>query len=127
MSELRIPIHSEFDVMTARLEARNLARRVGMNTGDQARIAMATSSVAHERGMGGSHDGYISIDELHENDQIGIQVTCTETGGPTPATSRTAIQDARWMVDSVKVEQLASQAIQVTMTKWLLPVRGLAR
>jgi anti-sigma regulatory factor (Ser/Thr protein kinase) len=124
---LLIPIQSELDIMAARSKTRDFARSVGMDTSDQARIAMATSSVAYDLKMGGLHEGHISIDHLHEDGRVGIRVTCTETGDPTPLMMHAAVQDARWMVDEVKVEQLPLQTVQITLIKWLLSMKRLSQ
>jgi hypothetical protein len=126
VESLRIPIQSDADIVMARLKVRDLARSVGINVGDQARIAMATSSVAYSLKMGGAHEGHIAIDYLHEAERVGVQVTCTESGDPTPLMTRTAVNDAGWMVDEIKIEQLPPQTVQITLTKWLFALKRLS-
>ena len=42
----RIPIHSDLDIVAARIEGRNLAREIGFGIIDQARVATAISELA---------------------------------------------------------------------------------
>ncbi len=47
MSEVRsLPIRNDLDIVTARVEAREVAKELGFGTIDQARIATATSELA---------------------------------------------------------------------------------
>lgn len=115
-----ISVSTELDIMAARMKVRDLARQIGMGTTDQARLAMATSSMAAQLGLGGSCEGHIAIESVHANGRTGIRVICFETEGHAPPPpSEAVLHDARWMVDEIKVEDLPAQRLRVTLVKWL--------
>ena len=120
MNSMTIAVSTELDVITARMRVRDLARKIGMSTTDQARLAMATSSMAAHMGFGGTSDGGITIEPIQVDGRTGLQVMCYETGGhihppPPPA----VLRDTRWMVDEVTVDQSPLQRVRVTLIKWL--------
>ena len=120
MDSFTIPVSTELDVMTARMKVRDLARKLGMNTADQARLAMATSSMAAHLGLGGSCEGGIAIAPVNCKGRSGLQVMCYETeGNAPPPPSEAVLQDTKWMVDEVKVDLLPARRVRVTLTKWI--------
>ncbi len=125
MSEQVIAIHSELDVMTARLQVRNAARHAGLNTPDQARISLATTSIAHALGLGNGHDGEVLIATVETGGRPGLQVICCESGPTLTPLTAAALQDAKWMVDEITIHQQSSTEICVRLIKWLAGVMGL--
>ncbi len=120
MDAVTIPINTELDVMTARMKVRDLARRIGLTTTDQARVAMATSSMATHMGFGGTCEGDITIERIQSDGRTGLQVRCDETEGHAhPPPPQSALQDTKWMVDEVTVDQSPTQRVRVTLIKWL--------
>ena len=120
MDSVTIAVSTELDVMTARMKVRDLARKLGMTTADQARLAMATSSMAAHLGLGGSCEGGIAIEPVKSNGRTGLQVRCYETEGHAPPPPSDAVlQDTKWMVDEVTVEMLPARRVRVTLIKWL--------
>ncbi len=122
MPEQLIPIHTELDVMTARMQVRNAARQAGLNTADQARISLATTSIAHSMGLGNGLEGQVVIDCVENGGHKGLRVTCIQTGPKVSTPNSVALQDAKWMVDELSVNKLSSTEIHVCLTKWLAGV-----
>ncbi|RLC67680.1 MAG: hypothetical protein DRI48_01670 [Chloroflexi bacterium] len=120
MSESQtIAIQSEFDVFMARMQVRKLSRAMGFDITSQARIALATSSLARALGLGDTNHGQVIIDRLGEEECPGVRVICTmNDGGEIDLTSQT-FADTRWLVDDLIVEKLPPDGLQVTVIKWM--------
>lgn len=114
---LTISVKSELDVIAARMAVRDLARSIGMNLGDQARISLATSSVAFAMGMGKPYQGQIRAECLQTKERSGVQVTCTQLDG-TSDSAPGGWGDARWMVDEMTVAKLPLRHWCITLVKW---------
>ncbi|MBN2002014.1 MAG: hypothetical protein JXA21_01550 [Anaerolineae bacterium] len=116
-----INIRNNVDVILMRTEVRNSARKIGMDMMDQASISLAASSLAHALGLGGAQEGQVWIERVAREGRIGLQVICTNKANSVEIglTAR-ALQDAKWMVDELFVEELSPQMIRVTMVKWML-------
>ena len=115
-----IPIRSEVDVITARMQVRELARGLGMTPGDQAHISLATSSLIHELGLGVTCQGHVTMDCVNIGGRTGVRVVCVERNGAA-GDGRTpgSLSDLRWMVDELSIEKLPPDDLQITMIKWL--------
>ncbi len=112
-----ITVRSEVDVVIARMKVREMARELGMPLADQARISLATSSLAGALEMGKARHGQITMDCLRNGDRMGVRVICVKKEGAayTPGN----LGDTRWMVDELIIETLPSLDMQVTLIKWL--------
>jgi anti-sigma regulatory factor (Ser/Thr protein kinase) len=118
MDSQTITIKSEADVIMARLQVRNLARESGFNIMDQARISLATSSLAHALGLGGMRRGQITLECMGDGTRsTGVRVVCTKTGGATEKYEPGTFSDVRLMVDQITIEELPSNDLQVTLIK----------
>lgn len=119
--EHSVTIKSEVDVITARMYVRDVARGLGMNLGDQARISLAASSLAHAIGLGKTHHGQITIHCMHEGDnaRAGVRVTCVRMGQPY-VLEPGRLGEARWMVDELTVEERPPDELRITVVKWLV-------
>lgn len=120
-----IHITTNLHIIAARAEVRSLARALGFSTMDQARISLATSTLAHMLDLGGRHDGQIAFSEMNGHDRDGqkvaLQVTCTARCGST-ATPSSLLRDGdlkklQMMVDDLHVTALPSQDVQVRLVK----------
>lgn len=119
MNEPRIiEVVSEGDIILARMQVREFARAKGFNIMDQARISLATSSLAYALGLGSTCHGQIVIDCLSEGGDTGLRVVCTRASAATGDLSERAFGDTRRMVDQLTVETLPSNEAQVTVIKW---------
>jgi len=116
-----INIRNNVDVILMRTEVRNSARQIGMDMMDQASISLAASSLAHALGLGGAQDGQVSIERVTRNGRIGLQVVCVNPANSVELSmAARALQDARWMVDELSIEEISADTVKVTMIKWML-------
>jgi hypothetical protein len=116
-----VQIRQELDIISVRMRVRNLARAVGFDTVDQARISLATSSLAYELKMGDRCPGQITFGCPSDGNGRGVQVICIipPNGEETEALEKrsSAFRDIRWMVDELNVETLPSRDVQVCIVK----------
>ena len=105
------------DVISARQKTRELARAIGMDTTSQARISLATSSMANAMSLGISHIGQIAIESIQNPEQIGVRVTCNTTDGKESQIPLAALRDVQWMVDHLAVDELPDNNVQITLEK----------
>jgi hypothetical protein len=122
-----IAIRTEFDVFIARQQARELARAAGFDTKNQARIALATSSLAHALRLGNVYQGQVNIDRLGGGKSTGVRVICTALDGANGNLSSQAFTDTRWLVDELTVEKMSSNDLQATVVKWANQTQGRIR
>jgi hypothetical protein len=113
-----ITIRSEFDVITARMKVRELARTKSFDITDQARISLATSSLADTLGLGRKHQGQIMIESLEEEGRIGIKVTCTANASSDSGLTSEELENTGWLVDKLTVQTLPSDSLQVSVVHW---------
>ncbi len=115
--EETIPVRSSIDVVTARMQVREAARKHGLNLTDQARISMATSSLASQLfSSGEARTGcQVIIEFLVNGHRVGLRVTLRwrNVPGITVTTS-----NERWMVDEIDVHPVSDDIREVTMIKW---------
>lgn len=116
-----IQIRSGVDVISARMRVREVARAAGLSTADQARISLATSSLANLLELGARYSGEIVLDREGGNGAMRVHVVCLANCAirlrGQQSLSPGAFKDIRWMVDDLTVEQLASNDLRVTLTK----------
>ena len=116
-----IQIQTEPDIISARMRVRELARSAGFRTTDQARISLATSSLAHAVGLGGKYEGKISIGHPNGDHDQGIAVVCfVRCGGKGDGfknIANHAFRDVQWMVDELNVEMMPTNDVQITLVK----------
>lgn len=115
-------VDTNLSIISARAEIRKLARSAGLNTADQARISLATSTLAHFLDLGGQHNGEIHFECLNHGQKPGVRVICVTQGrqGPTELRSETSgtLSKLRWMVDELDIQYLPENEVQITMIKW---------
>jgi serine/threonine-protein kinase RsbT len=75
----RIPIKSELDIVTARVEGRGLAKEMGFGVIDQARIATAVSELARNVLLY-AESGQIVLVRLEGQERTGLQIVCEDHG-----------------------------------------------
>ena len=119
MSGQTITVRTDFDIITARMKVRKLARAMGFTTVDQACISLATSSLAKALELGETHPGQIAMDGLDGGERKGVQVVCIKANATTRDLSPRAFEEMRWMVDELTVETRPPNDLQVTLVKWL--------
>ena len=117
MKTSKVKIQSGVDVVKARMCVRNVARAAGMHLGDQARISLAASSLAQAMGLGAECHGQLEAKCISDQGRTGVKVTCLRPGNSyslDPAT----LDDTRWMVDQLLIDERASRGIEVILIKW---------
>ena len=72
-----VSIYTESDVVIARMEARQVAKKMGFGTIDQARISLATSELSRLIYETSSQIGEIAISNVPPSKPHGIQVSCS--------------------------------------------------
>ena len=119
MDERRtIRIQNRFNIVEARMQVRQLARAIGFDLFDQARISLAPSTMAIILGLERSGKGLIAMERLKNGGHVGLQVICTEETIVLHDLAVGVLDDAKQMVDDLKVESLSSGGVEVTMIKW---------
>jgi anti-sigma regulatory factor (Ser/Thr protein kinase) len=114
-----LTVQTDFDIITARMKVRKLARAMGLKTVDQACISMATSSLAQALGLGEAHQGQIVMECWDKGERTGLRVVCTKADALERDFSPSTFDDMKWMVDELTVETLPPGDVQVTLVKWL--------
>lgn len=74
-----ISIVTELDIVAARQQGRDIAKKIGFDTVDQARIATVISELARNIYMY-AHVGNITIEKFSQGDAIGIEITSIDCG-----------------------------------------------
>lgn len=114
-----LSISSQSDVIHARMQVRESARRVGMQIDDQARISLATSSLANALGMGSAMNGMIDIARLENGKKVGLRVACVFKNNVDGEWVAELARSVRWMLDSIDIQPLMGDYIEIAMTKWV--------
>ena len=127
----RIYINNDLDVVTARMQARQLAKQMGFNTADQARISLAASELARVLSWHTNAPGeLIMSDASGKNGHSGVQVVCVVHTKYVAAHEELADADdisiprrsfagACQLVDESIVEEQEGDQSRVTLIKWM--------
>ena len=128
--EKKIHVSSDLDIVIARMQARNVAKKMGFGTMDQARISLAASELA--RALCDNADGpkELIMSDAHQNGFEGLQISCLVNleHAPTrdkkdwakePSTVGRSLSGACLLVDESFVEGQGGEHIRITLTKWL--------
>ncbi|HEX5059710.1 MAG TPA: anti-sigma regulatory factor [Kofleriaceae bacterium] len=130
MSEVRVVIQREADIVLARQAGRQLAAQLGFSVSDQTLIATAISEVARNIVVYAVH-GEIVLMRFDDGDRIGIQVQAVDNG-PGIDNKELAMRDgystknslglglpgARRLMDDFALDSEVGRGTTVTMKKW---------
>lgn len=130
MSEVRVAIEREADIVLARQAGRQLAAQLGFSTTDQTLIATAISEVARNIVVYAVH-GEIVLTRAEDTGRVGIQVQAIDTG-PGIDNKELAMRDgystknslglglpgARRLMDDFELVSEVGRGTTVTMRKW---------
>ena len=130
MSEIRVPIDRELDIVTARQAGRELAAQTGFSLTDQTLIATAISEVARNIVVY-AHRGEVVVSRVDEPGRTGIQVIARDQG-PGIENVELALRDgystkqslglglpgARRLMDDFSIDTQLGHGTTVTMKKW---------
>jgi anti-sigma regulatory factor (Ser/Thr protein kinase) len=128
--EVRVRVHSDADLVTARAEARAMAERLGFPRPDPTLIATAISEIARNIVMHAG-EGEIVLEPFEDADRYGMVVTAVDHG-PGIRDVDAALRDdvsgrgglglglpgARRLMDDFELESDAENGTTVTMRKW---------
>jgi len=127
-----IPVKTDLDIVSARMEGRNLASELGFGTIDQARIATAISELARNVILY-APEGKVTVRAIVSDDgRRGIEVAC-EDNGPGIANVELVMQDGystssglgmglpgtKRLMDEFEIETKLGIGTKVTVRKWL--------
>ncbi|HSH94074.1 MAG TPA: anti-sigma regulatory factor [Roseimicrobium sp.] len=130
-NELRVPIQSAIDIVTARQQGREMAKKMGFEGGDLTLIAAAISEVARNI-VTHAERGEILLSPVHNGTKHGLQVVARDEG-PGIADLEQAMQygfstrkglgvglpGAKWLMDEFDIVSRSGQGTAITMKKWL--------
>lgn len=130
MSEVRVAIQREADIVLARQAGRQMAAQLGFTSTDQTLIATAISEVARNIVVY-ANQGEIVLTRADEGGRIGIQVQAIDSG-PGIDNKELAMRDgystknslglglpgARRLMDDFNLESEIGRGTMVTMKKW---------
>ena len=128
--EVRIPIRTDADVVTARKQGRELAAQAGFSATELTIIATAISEIARNIVMFANR-GEIVVSLVGENSRQGATVVARDAGPGIPDLER-ALQDgysgyggmglglpgSRRLMDEFEITSEVDMGTTVTMTKW---------
>lgn len=113
-----ITVQSKFDIVEARMRVRTLARGAGFDLFDQARISLATSTLAIVLEMEHGSQGQIVMERLETAGRTGVRVVCTNPHTLLHGFASGVLDDTRRMVDELLVEHTSTEGVKVTLIKW---------
>jgi serine/threonine-protein kinase RsbT len=130
VSDVRVAIQREADIVAARQAGRQLAAQLGFSSTDQTLIATAISEVARNIVVYATR-GEIVLSRTDESGRVGIQV-CAIDNGPGIDNKDLAMRDgystknslglglpgARRLMDDFNLESEIGRGTTVTMKKW---------
>ena len=130
-NEARITISSGADIVTARLEGRQLAAEAGFNGSDLTVIATAISEVARNI-VEYARKGEIILSIVHEGNRRGLRVIADDDGPGIPNVEQAMLDGfstgrglglglpgTRRLMDEFVIKSRVGEGTTVTATKWI--------
>jgi len=128
--ERTVPIRSDLDIVTARVEGRELAKELGFGVIDQARIATAISELTRNI-VQYAGEGRAIIHPIEGRGRVGIEIICQDKGPGIPDI-QLAMQDgfststslgmgmpgARRLMDEFHIESEVGMGTTVIIRRW---------
>jgi anti-sigma regulatory factor (Ser/Thr protein kinase) len=126
----KIYVNNDLDVVTTRMQAREMAKSMGFRTADQARISLAASELARMLSWNTTTPGEILICDTVQNGHQGMEVSCIVQTRYLTLDEKTkdstlvsmpnrSLTGARQLVDESHVEKQSNQKALVKLIKWL--------
>lgn len=127
----KISINNDFDIVTARMQVRDIIKQMGFSPADQSRVSLAASELARIISWRRTQQGEISLSLAHKNGHQGIQLVCLVDREYIPhgevshrmseaSAPQRSLSGARQLVDENHIEVLDAQRARVTLMKWLV-------
>jgi serine/threonine-protein kinase RsbT len=131
MTEQRVAIRSDLDIVTARVRGRDLARAMGFGVIDQARVATAISELTRNVVLYAG-EGEMVLRRVEERGRVGLEVVCADAGPGIPDVGM-ALRDGystsnglgmglpgtKRLMDEFAIETAPGQGTRITIRKWL--------
>jgi serine/threonine-protein kinase RsbT len=127
--ERTIYISNDLDMVMARMQARQMAKKMGFTTADQARISLATSELARILILNGDDSAKIILSAANKNGRQGIQIVClfeldqalVENGSRNNGggDKKHKLMDIRQLMDESSIDPQDDKHTQITLIKWL--------
>jgi serine/threonine-protein kinase RsbT len=128
--EVRVPVESDTDIVTARQKGRALATRLGFTSGDATIVATAISELARNIVLYAKR-GEIILRPVEQGTQTGLIITARDEGEGI-ADIRQAMQDGystsgrlgvglpgvKRLMDEFEIASEAGKGTSVTVKKW---------
>ncbi|HEX9075747.1 MAG TPA: anti-sigma regulatory factor [Anaerolineae bacterium] len=128
--QIRVPINSDADTVTARQQGRALAAQLGLSSGDQALVATAISELARNI-VEYAQRGEIILELAERGNRRGVVVIARDEGPGIPDIER-AMQDgfttghglglglpgARRLMDEFEIVSVVGKGTTVIVKKW---------
>ena len=129
--ERTLLIRSDLDIVSARVEGRDMAKALGFGTIDQARIATAISELARNIVLYAG-EGTVTLRLIERGIKKGVEIVC-EDHGPGIADVSVVMQDgystsrglgmglpgAKRLMDEFEITSRVGQGTTVIVRKWL--------
>jgi serine/threonine-protein kinase RsbT len=129
--ERTLLIRSDLDIVSARVEARDIAKALGFGTIDQARIATAISELTRNIVLYAG-EGVVILRIVEQGGRRGLEVVC-EDQGPGIEDLSLVMQDgystsrglgmglpgAKRLMDEFEIDSNVGQGTRVIVRKWL--------
>jgi serine/threonine-protein kinase RsbT len=129
-AEIRVPIASETDIVTARQKGREIAATSGLAGTDQTLVALAISEIARNI-VTYAERGEIIISAVNEAGRRGIQIVARDEGPGIPnidlamrdgySTAKSlgvGLPGAKRVMDEFELASTPGKGTTVTMKKW---------
>ncbi len=125
--ETKIYINNDLDIVMARMQTRQVAKKMGFSTADQARISLAASELARLLSWTMTGPAEIVITPATKNGHQGLQVMClvqleyvsAADDEPDNSQASKSLAGALQLVDESNVEAQNDEQARVTLIKWL--------
>jgi serine/threonine-protein kinase RsbT len=128
--ERTVPIRSDLDIVTARVEGRELAKELGFGVIDQARIATAISELTRNI-VQYAGEGQAVMHRVEGRGRVGIEIICQDRGPGIPDVEL-AMQDgfstsaslgmgmpgAKRLMDEFEIESEVGMGTTVIIRRW---------
>ncbi len=130
-NEAQIPIGSDFDIVAARRQGRELALKLGFQGGDVTLIAAAISEMARNI-VDHAKKGEMTFERIQNGTKNGIQIIARDDGPGIPDVNQAmqygystrrglgvGLPGAKWLMDEFDIVSKVGKGTTVTMKKWL--------
>ena len=130
MDEIRVPIISDHDIVTARQQGRSLALKLGFSPGDSTLIATVISELARNI-VSYARQGNILIQSAQNSQRLGIVIVASDAGPgirdvsqamrdgfSTSGSLGLGLPGVRRLMDDFEIASREGQGTTVTVKKW---------